>query len=202
MIRVDLISLGRKFVSRSEANGFKRYQFDMDRTEGISNLRIHSSSGLPSTAVKVLSPIDWFDTNPLQFALDLGQDLVGDENQLWLDEDIEPCSGQTFDGLPEPIAWARTLTVGVAESLAGTRAPQQLLRWLDYHIYRGLVHQCPRRVNPRGLRPIVVSVKVFEGTHKTFEGCSVVRFGRRSRALAMQFRPFDSKWRCCSLIIG
>ena len=135
-------------------------------------------------------------------ALDLSSALDLSEMETFHEPLLEQVTPTDFSSLPDAAKWARALTTGVAESLAGTRPPQQLMRWLDFHIYRALVNRCPKRVNPRGARPVVTSVKVFVGAENSVEACSVVRFGVRSHAFALQFRAIESKWRCCSLIIG
>lgn len=137
-----------------------------------------------------------------QIALDLGQQPDTAHLETCQEPLTELAQPVDLAGLPDPTKWARALSTGVAESLAGTRPPQQLIRWLDFHIYRALINRCPRSINPRGARPVVTSVKIFAGADNSVEACSVVRFGPRSHAFALQFRPIESKWRCCSLIIG
>jgi hypothetical protein len=151
----------------------------------------------------VIGPLDHVVGHDRQMALDLSQ--TPDSLEIWQEPIMNQpnlAAAEPSALLPDPAKWARALTTGVAESLAGTRPPQQLIRLLDFHIYRALVNRCPKRVNPRAIRPVVTSVKVFSGGETSVEACSVVRFGPRSHAFAMQFRVSESKWRCCSLIIG
>lgn len=136
-----------------------------------------------------------------QIAIDFGVDI--DEQDIWLAEEPLASASKSIDQLlPDPDVWAKTLTLGLAECFSGVRSPQQLINWLDFHIYRAVVTQCPKALNMRGTRPKIISVKTLQATNETAEVCSVVRLGNRSRAFAMQLRVKELKWRCCSLIVG
>lgn len=186
-------------LSQALPNALRRWQTTVSEVKVL----VRTPPCTTPHAQVVFGPLDAILTTNLQMALDLGRQDESALIETYQEPLIEP-PGPTPDltSLPDPARWARALSTGVAESLAGTRPPQQLIRWLDFHIYRALVNRCPKKIDPRAVRPVVTSVKTFAGAQSSVEACSVVRFGSRSHAFALQFRPIESKWRCCSLIIG
>jgi hypothetical protein len=138
---------------------------------------------------------------PNQTVIDFGTELI--DHEVWVDqeESFEIPKSRELE-LPDVRVWAKRLTLGLAECLTGIRSPQQLITFLDFHIYRAVVAQCPTSINRQAVRPNLVSVKTFTSGAETVEVCSVVRLGPRSRAFALQLRAGESNWRCSSLIVG
>jgi hypothetical protein len=111
--------------------------------------------------------------------------------------------------LPDPQAWASKLVQAVAEVLAGDRPISQLVRFTDSIVFGEL----NRRVRLLGLtttatarglkeRSAVRSVHVFTPATKVAEVAAHVRYGERSRAIALRLEVHRGRWICTALEIG
>jgi hypothetical protein len=111
--------------------------------------------------------------------------------------------------LPDPQAWASKLVQAVAEVLAGDRPISQLVRFTDSIVFGEL----NRRVRLLGLtttatvrglkeRSAVRSVHVFTPATEVAEVAAHVRYGDRSRAIALRLEVHRGRWICTALEIG
>ncbi|HET6297772.1 MAG TPA: Rv3235 family protein [Kribbella sp.] len=111
--------------------------------------------------------------------------------------------------LPDAQAWATRLVQALAEVLAGDRPISQLVRWTDAVVFTDL----NRRVRVLGLtttatargakeRSAVRSVHVFTPTARVAEIAAHVRYGNRSRAMALRLEVHRGRWVCTALEIG
>ncbi len=105
-----------------------------------------------------------------------------------------------FAGMPDVDAWVRQLVIGLIEALAGIRAPQQLIRWLDAPVFQAV---CSRSRQPaaRGasVRPSVSSVRAQSPRPGIVEATAVVRLGARYRSVALRLRADEGRWKCAEL---
>jgi len=105
--------------------------------------------------------------------------------------------------------WAHRFAQAAAEIVGGDRPASQLVRWTSRDVYADLerrAHLVARagghrpgagRVQP--VRPRVLSVHPSFVTAATVE-CSVhLRYGDRSRALAVRFEHRTGRWLCTAL---
>jgi hypothetical protein len=111
--------------------------------------------------------------------------------------------------LPAPLAWASKLVQAVAEVLAGDRPISQLVRFTDSIVFGEL----NRRVRLLGLtttatarglkeRSAVRSVHVFTPATEVAEVAAHVRYGDRSRAIALRLEVHRGRWICTALELG
>ena len=111
--------------------------------------------------------------------------------------------------LPDPQAWASKLVQAVAEVLAGDRPISQLVRFTDSIVFGEL----NRRVRLLGLtttatarglkeRSAVRSVHVFTPATEVAEIAAHVRYGDRSRAIALRLEVHRGRWICTALELG
>ncbi|QNE21008.1 hypothetical protein F1D05_27745 [Kribbella qitaiheensis] len=111
--------------------------------------------------------------------------------------------------LPDPQAWASKLVQAVAEVLAGDRPISQLVRFTDSTVFGEL----NRRVRVLGLtttatarglkeRSAVRSVHVCNPATEVAEVAAHVRYGERSRAIALRLEVHRGRWVCTALQIG
>jgi hypothetical protein len=111
--------------------------------------------------------------------------------------------------LPDPQAWASKLVQAVAEVLAGDRPISQLVRFTDSVVFGEL----NRRVRLLGLtttatarglkeRSAVRSVHVFTPATEVAEVAAHVRYGDRSRAIALRLEVHRGRWICTALELG
>lgn len=115
----------------------------------------------------------------------------------------------TGPSLPDPQAWATRLVQALAEVLAGDRPIAQLVRWTDSVVFTDL----NRRVRVLGLtttatargskeRSAIRSVRVFTPATEVAEVAAHVRYGERSRAMALRLEVHRGRWVCTALQIG
>ncbi len=111
--------------------------------------------------------------------------------------------------LPDAQAWATRLVQAVAEVLAGDRPIGQLIRFTDTRVFTDL----NRRVRVLGLtttatarstkeRSAVRSVHVSTPATEVAEVCAHVRYGDRSRAMALRLEVHRNRWICTALELG
>ena len=111
--------------------------------------------------------------------------------------------------LPDAQAWATRLVQALAEVLAGDRPIAQLVRWTDAVVFTDL----NRRVRVLGLtttatargskeRSAVRSVRVFTPATEVAEVAAHVRYGERSRAMALRLEVHRGRWVCTALEVG
>jgi hypothetical protein len=111
--------------------------------------------------------------------------------------------------LPDVQAWASRLVQAVAEVLAGDRPITQLIRFTDSVVFTDL----NRRVRVLGLtttatarglkeRSAVRSVHVFTPATEVAEVAAHVRYGDRSRAIALRLEVHRGRWICTALELG
>jgi hypothetical protein len=111
--------------------------------------------------------------------------------------------------LPDAQAWASKLVQAVAEVLAGDRPISQLVRFTDSTVFGEL----NRRVRLLGLtttatargrkeRSAVRSVHVFTPATEVAEVAAHVRYGERSRAIALRLEVHRGRWICTALELG
>lgn len=115
----------------------------------------------------------------------------------------------TGPSLPDAQAWATRLVQAVAEVLAGDRPIGQLIRFTDTVVFTDL----NRRVRVLGLtttatgrstreRSAVRSVHVSTPATEVAEVCAHVRYGDRSRAMALRLEVHRNRWICTALELG
>jgi hypothetical protein len=115
----------------------------------------------------------------------------------------------TGPSLPEAQAWAPRLVQALAEVLAGDRPIGQLVRFTDTVVFADI----SRRVRVLGLtttatargakeRSAVRSVHVFTPATEVAEVAAHVRYGDRSRAMALRLEVHRDRWICTALELG
>ena len=111
--------------------------------------------------------------------------------------------------LPDAQTWATKLVQAMAEVLAGDRPISQLVRFTDAIVFNDL----NRRVRMLGLtttatargqkeRSAVRSVHVSNPVSKVAEVAAHVRYGDRSRAIALRLEVHRGRWICTALELG
>jgi hypothetical protein len=107
--------------------------------------------------------------------------------------------------------WGRRYAQAAVEIVGGDRPASQLARYSRPLVHRDLLRRAEqvaeagrhtpgtRRVQP--VRPQVASVRASLVDDGVAEVTARVRYGRRSRALALRFErePGDERWICCAL---
>jgi hypothetical protein len=114
--------------------------------------------------------------------------------------DAPPSLDPALAGMPDVDTWVRQLVVGLLEALAGTRPPQQLVRWLEPTVFLAVTARCkaaPARPGP--IRATVSSVHSQCPTEGIVEATAVVRLGNRFRAVALRLRADEGRWRCAAV---
>lgn len=115
----------------------------------------------------------------------------------------------TGPSLPDAQAWAPRLVQALAEVLAGDRPISQLVRFTDTVVFADV----SRRVRVLGLtttatargakeRSAVRSVHVFTPATEVAEVAAHVRYGDRSRAMALRLEVHRGRWICTALELG
>lgn len=111
--------------------------------------------------------------------------------------------------LPDPQAWASKLVQAVGEVLAGDRPISQLVRFTDSIVFGELnrrvrVLGLTTTANARGLkeRSAVRSVHVSTPATEVAEVAAHVRYGERSRAIALRLEVHRGRWICTALELG
>jgi len=106
-------------------------------------------------------------------------------------------------------AWAARFAQASVEVIGGDRPVSQLVRWTTPQVYRDLERraQILSRTSPAPrrrltVRPQVRSVHVCRPTPDTAEVSVHVRYGPRSRAIAVRLEHRDGRWACTALQFG
>jgi hypothetical protein len=103
------------------------------------------------------------------------------------------------EALPDPTRWTARLAQAIVESLYGPRPIQQLLRWTDDRVYRGLAQLAAGRPpGSRHLAPQLRAVRVCRVADRIAEATVVVQIGPRCRSLALRLIADESRWVCVS----
>lgn len=105
--------------------------------------------------------------------------------------------------------WVHRFVQATVEIVGGDRPVSQLLRWTSGRVYADLHRRAilvgragghqpgARRVQP--VRPQVVSVHASFVSPAVAEASARVRYGARSRALAMRFEKRGDRWLCTAM---
>ena len=105
--------------------------------------------------------------------------------------------------------WVHRFVQASVEIVGGDRPASQLLRWTSAAVYSDLHRRAilvgragghqpgVRRVQP--VRPHVVSVHASFVSPTVAEASARVRYGARSRALAMRFERRQDRWICTAM---
>ncbi len=110
---------------------------------------------------------------------------------------------------PEIDAWAHRFARAAVEIVGGDRPVSQLVRWTSREVYLDLQRRALLVARAGGHRPGQARVQParprVHSVHTTFPSdgvaeCSVhVRYGRRSRAVAVRFERRATRWVCTAL---
>ena len=112
--------------------------------------------------------------------------------------------------LPDPKETIERLALVGCEILAGMRAVEQISRWVTDDVYRNLAERSiaarrARALAPDNARPgvhITVGLTVVsEPRDGIVEGVSLVRIGRRTRALCVRLEGLDRRWRASAFAL-
>ena len=107
--------------------------------------------------------------------------------------------------------WSRRYAQAAVEIVNGDRPASQLVRWTSSAVYQELarraevvaragVHTAGQGRGRRPVvRPVVRSVRSCFLSPGTVEVSAHVRYGPRSRALALRFERVDDRWLCTAL---
>ncbi len=105
--------------------------------------------------------------------------------------------------------WAHRYAQAAVEIVGGDRPVSQLLRWTTPRVYEDLQRRAQlvaRAVGQRAgqgrvqaIRPQVVGVRTCFVAGDAAEVSAHVRYGRRSRALALRFEVISDRWQCVAL---
>jgi hypothetical protein len=105
--------------------------------------------------------------------------------------------------------WAHRYAQAAVEIVGGDRPITQLLRWTVPRVYADLgrraqlVARAARQPAGQGkvqaVRPQVVGVRTCFVEPEVAEVSAHVRYGHRSRALALRFEVRDQRWQCVAL---
>ena len=125
---------------------------------------------------------------------------------LGADADVVPVDPRQRDRLEQ---WAHRFVQATVEIVGGDRPVSQLLRWTSGPVYADLHRRAVlvaragghqpglRRVQP--VRPHVVSVHTSFVSGRVVESSARVRYGARSRALALRFERREDRWVCTAM---
>ncbi|MGZ4427624.1 MAG: Rv3235 family protein [Nocardioidaceae bacterium] len=118
-------------------------------------------------------------------------------------------AGATVTPDEEVRAWAARFAQATVEVVGGDRPVSQLVRWTTPQVYRDLERraQILSRTSPAPrrrltVRPQVRSVHVCRPTPETAEVSVHVRYGPRSRAIAVRLERRAGRWTCTALQFG
>jgi hypothetical protein len=105
--------------------------------------------------------------------------------------------------------WVHRFVQATVEIVGGDRPVSQLLRWTTGPVYADLHRRAllvgragghepgARRVQP--VRPQVVSVRACVVSPTVAEASARIRYGTRSRALALRFEKRRDRWLCTAM---
>lgn len=105
---------------------------------------------------------------------------------------------------PEPSRWAAAMIVATLETLHGARTPGQLRRWLSPPVHAAVAARaaCITRSTATPPRILIRSIHATEVDTGRVEAAAVVEVAGRCRAIALQMRTYDGRWRVTALEIG
>jgi Family of unknown function (DUF6459) len=105
--------------------------------------------------------------------------------------------------------WAHRYAQAAVEIVGGDRPVTQLLRWTAPRVYADLARraqlvaraagQRPGQGGVQAVRPQVVGVRTCFVEPEAAEVSAHVRYGHRSRAVALRFEIRDDRWQCVAL---
>jgi hypothetical protein len=105
--------------------------------------------------------------------------------------------------------WAHRYAQAAVEIVGGDRPVTQLLRWTVPRVYADLARraqlvaraagQRPGQGRVQAVRPQVIGVRTCFVDPETAEVSAHVRYGHRSRAVALRFEVRDERWQCVAL---
>jgi Family of unknown function (DUF6459) len=105
--------------------------------------------------------------------------------------------------------WAHRYAQAAVEIVGGDRPVTQLLRWTAPGVYADLARraqlvaraagQRPGQGRVQAVRPQVVGVRTCFVEPEAAEVSAHVRYGHRSRAVALRFEIRDDRWQCVAL---
>ncbi len=105
--------------------------------------------------------------------------------------------------------WSRRYAQAAVEIVGGDRPVSQLLRWTSPRVYEDLARRAqlvarsaghhPGRGLAQPIRPQVLGVHTSFVDRDAAEVSAHVRYGERSRALAIRFERRDDRWLCVAL---
>ncbi|MFC6287536.1 Rv3235 family protein [Nocardioides sp. GCM10027113] len=120
--------------------------------------------------------------------------------------DVVPLDGSSRGRLEQ---WARRYVQAAVEIVGGDRPASQLVRWTARDVHRDLARRAhlvaqaaARRTTPldeAAVRPQVLGVRTCVVTERAAEVSAHVRYGRRSRAVALRFELRRDRWICTAL---
>lgn len=106
-------------------------------------------------------------------------------------------------------AWVHRFAQATVEIVGGDRPPAQLVRWSSRQVYEDLHRRAvvvaragghaPGVARVQPVRPQVVSVHTSTVRPGVAEASARVRYGDRSRALALRFEHRAGRWLCTAL---
>jgi hypothetical protein len=115
-------------------------------------------------------------------------------------DDSAPKATPTVD-LPDARQWGGRIAQAIAEVLAGTRSPAQVVRWTTPEIHAQIARLASTSARREGLRratarrSVVRAVRCEQSRDGSAEIAAVLDDGRRARALALQLTGLDGRWR-------
>lgn len=104
--------------------------------------------------------------------------------------------------------WARRYAQAAVEIVGGDRPVTQLLRWTSREVYADLARRAHlvarassnhRQTGCPPVRPQVLGVRTCVVAHGAAEVAAHVRYGARSRAVALRFEHRGDRWLCTAL---
>ena len=105
--------------------------------------------------------------------------------------------------------WAHRYAQAAVEIVGGDRPVSQLLRWTAPRVYVDLgrraqlvaraARQQPGQGQVQAVRPQVVGVRTCFVGPDAAEVSARIRYGQRSRALALRFEVRDGRWQCVAM---
>ena len=106
--------------------------------------------------------------------------------------------------------WSHRYVQAAVEIVGGDRPVTQLLRWTIPEVYDDLARRAllvaravgqarPGETRIQSIRPHVVGVRVSFVSPDVAEVSAHVRYGHRSRAVALRFEVLSDRWQCVAL---
>ena len=112
--------------------------------------------------------------------------------------------------LPDPRETIERLAIIGCEIIAGIRPVEQIGRWVTEDVYRVMAersvtarrNRVARGESAKAAPLIIVGLTVVtEPRDGVVEGVSLVRFGRRTRAICVRLEGLDHRWRASALAL-